>query len=113
MSDVIWLKDRNLISIKKQISRQRKKGPLHGYLDRYEIKDLTDRKTLWYADFHYSTDWVPAHAYLSARLKTPKQINLEPVAHAARGLSQRQLINQYRSEIAVDQAKQVFFSSQS
>jgi hypothetical protein len=113
MSDVIWLKDRNLISIKKQISRQRKKGPLHGYLDRYEIKDLTDRKTLWYADFHYSTDWVPAHAYLSARLKTPKQIKLEPVAHAARGLSQRQLINQYRSEIAVDQAKQVFFSSQS
>src|SRR3546814_784449 len=43
MSGVIWLKDRNRISITKRINRQRIKGPLHGYLDRYEIKDKIGR----------------------------------------------------------------------
>ncbi|MBT2294969.1 dermonecrotic toxin domain-containing protein [Pseudomonas fluorescens] len=109
MSSVIWLKSRNQISISKQKNRQRSKGPLPGYYDRYEIKDLKANKTLWFADFHYSTDWVPAHAFLSARLKTPEQILRGASADSMLDFNQHQLISHYRSEIAVDQAKEVFF----
>jgi hypothetical protein len=109
MSGLIWLKSRNQISITKQKNRQRIKGPLYGYLDRYEIKDLKANKTLWFADFHYSTDWVPTHAYLSARLKTPEQVSQGTAADFTQTFNQRQLIDHYRSEIAVDQAKEVFF----
>ncbi|WHS60315.1 DUF6543 domain-containing protein [Pseudomonas sp. G2-4] len=109
MSSVMWLKSRNQISITKQKTRQRLKGPLYGYLDRYEIKDLKENRTLWFADFRYSTDWVPAHTFLSARLKTAEQIVLESALDSTRELNQRQLIDRYRSEIAVDQAKDVFF----
>ncbi|MCL6704779.1 DUF6543 domain-containing protein [Pseudomonas sp. T1.Ur] len=110
MNDVVWLKDRQLISIKKVTSRQRNKGHLAGYLDRYEIKDVRERKTLWFAEFRYSTDWVPDSAYLSGRLKTPEQVKEGATVKPTKGMTNRQLIAQYRSEIAVDQAKAVFFS---
>jgi hypothetical protein len=109
MSGLIWLKERNRISIKKQINRQRSKGPRHGYLDRYEIRDKKTDQTLWFADFHYSTNWTPPRSFLSARLKTLEQINQGAAADSSQGLSQGQLINHYRSEIAVDQAQEVFF----
>lgn len=109
MDGVIWLKSRNRISISKLKNRQKNKGPLRGYLDRYEIRDVKENKTLWYADFRYSTDWVPADAYLSGRLKTPEQVNKGALADATQDLTQRQLIDLYRSEIAVDQAREVFF----
>ena len=109
MGGVIWLKNRNQISITKQKNRQRIKGQRYDYLDRYEIKNLKDNKTLWFADFHYSTDWVPAHAYLSARLKTPEQVRQGTAVDFTQDFNQRQLIDHYRSEIAVDQAKEVFF----
>jgi len=110
MSSIVWLKSRNQISITKQKSRQRIKTPPYGYLDRYEIKDVKTGKTLWFADFRYSTNWVPAYAFLSARLKTIEQASQQAVAtDASQALSQRQLIDRYRSEIAVDQAKEVFF----
>jgi len=113
MSSILWLKNRNLISIKKLKSRQRIKRQSSGYLDRYEIKDLKENKTLWYADFRYSTDWVPAHAYLSARLKTPEQILAGLANEPTETFNQRQMIDYYRSEIAIDQAKEVFFSKRS
>ena len=113
MSDIIWLKSRNQISITKQKNRQRIKVPVHGYLDRYEIKDLTTNKTLWFADFHYSRNWVPPHAFLSARLRTPEQVSQGISVESTQALNQRQLMEHYRSEIAVDQAKEVFFSKQS
>jgi hypothetical protein len=109
MESVIWLKDRNQITITKQIDRQRRKTPPYGYLDRYEIKDRSIRKTLWYADFRYSTDWIAARTFLSARLKTAEQIAQEGSIDRTAELTQRQLIDLYRSEIAVDQAQQVFF----
>ncbi|MCJ8205757.1 DUF6543 domain-containing protein [Pseudomonas sp. RGM2987] len=110
MSGVIWLKSRNQISISKKTNRQRIKNPPYGYLDRYEIKDLKTNKTLWFADFRYSTNWVPAYTFLSARLKTVEQANEKTVLdEGTQSLSQRQLIDHYRSEIAVDQAKEVFF----
>ena len=113
MSDIIWLRNRNQISVTKQKNRQRIKIPLHGYLDRYEIKDLKTNKPLWFADFHYSTNWVPPHAFLSARLRTPEQVNQGITVESTQAFNQRQLIEHYRSEIAVDQAKEVFFSKQS
>ncbi|WPN63505.1 hypothetical protein QMK47_00450 [Pseudomonas sp. P9_35] len=112
MSDVLWLKSRNQISITKQKNRQRIKAPLHSYLDRYEIKDLSTNKTLWFADFHYSRNWVPPHAFLSARLRTPEQVSQGAAVESTQTLNQRQLIEHYRSEIAVDQAKEVFFPKQ-
>lgn len=67
-------------------------------------------KVLWYADFRYSTNWVPAYTYLSARLKTVTQANHRTTVIAGtESLTQRQLIDHYRAEIAVDQAKDVFF----
>ncbi|MBT2338646.1 MULTISPECIES: dermonecrotic toxin domain-containing protein [Pseudomonas] len=110
MSGIIWLRSRNQISITRQRNRQRIKTPPYGYLDRYEISERKTGKTLWLADFHYSTNWVPAYAFLSARLKTVEQANQKPpITDATQSLSQRQLIDHYRSEIAVDQAKEVFF----
>ena len=110
MSGIIWLKNRNQISITRQKTRQRIKTPPYGYLDRYEIKDLKTNRALWYADFRYSTNWVPAYAFLSGRLKTLEQIDegISPVV-PTKAFNQRQLIDHYRSEIAVDQAKEVFF----
>jgi hypothetical protein len=110
MSSIIWLKSRNQISITKQKNRQRIKNPPYGFLDRYEIKDVRTGKALWFADFRYSTNWVPAYTYLSAHLKTVAQANQKTtVIDASQPLSHRQLIDHYRSEIAVDQAKEVFF----
>ncbi|MBD9464560.1 dermonecrotic toxin domain-containing protein [Pseudomonas sp. Pdm06] len=110
MSSILWLKSRNQISITRQKTRQRIKTPPYGYLDRYEIKDVKSNKTLWFADFRYSTNWVPAYAFLSARLKTIEQASQETLdVEDTQSLTQRQLVDHYRSEIAVDQAKEVFF----
>ncbi|MDO7898491.1 dermonecrotic toxin domain-containing protein [Pseudomonas citrulli] len=113
MSGVLWLRSRNQISITKQRSRQRIKQAPFGYLDRYEIKEQKTGKTLWYADFRYSTNWVPAHAFISARLKTLEQIEEGYLEAPIERLGQRQLIDLYRSEIAIDQAKEVFFQKKS
>jgi hypothetical protein len=112
MSRVIWLRDRNLISITKQMTRRRIKGMDYDYLDRYEIKDKQTNKALWFADFHYSKSWLADHFFFSARLKTPEEINQGKTADSGGRLSQRQLIKFYRSTIAVDQAKDVFFAKE-
>jgi hypothetical protein len=107
MSNILWLKERNQIVITGKKKRQRVKSA--HYLDRYEIRDRADRKTLWFADFHYSRSWTPEHAFLSGHLKTPEQVaSGKPVVPPQR-LSQSQLIDLYRSEIDVEQAKAVFF----
>ncbi|WP_458131275.1 dermonecrotic toxin domain-containing protein [Pseudomonas sp. R3-41] len=109
MSGLIWLKERKLIHITKRIARKRIKKPQKHYLDRYEIKDWKTGKALWFADFHYSTFWGPDRRFVSARLKTLEQVKSEVADVSTDGLSQRQLIEHYRSEIAYDQAIQVFF----
>lgn len=110
MSNVIWLQDRNQIRITRTKKRQRVKLPLKGYVDRYEISDKKTGKTLWFADFYYSAYWGAERRYLLARLKSSDQVNPEASEVATKRLSQRQLIDHYRSEIAVDQAEQVFFT---
>ncbi|MBC3373051.1 hypothetical protein HU762_03765 [Pseudomonas sp. SWRI92] len=109
MSGVIWLKDRNLIHVTKRINRRRIKIPEKFYLDRYDIKDKKTGKTLWFADFHYSTFWVTHRSFLSARLRTLEQVDSGFAEISTDELSQRQLIDLYRGEISVDQAIQVFF----
>jgi hypothetical protein len=52
---------------------------------------------------------VPAHAFVSARLKTIAQAAQEITTESTELFSQRQLIDHYRSEIATDQAREVFF----
>ena len=112
MGGLIWLRDRNRISISKKITRQRNKGPLRGYLDRYAITERKTKKTLWFADFHYSTNWVPDRTFLAGRLRTVEEVESATTNRSTKGFNQRQLIAHYRSEISVDQAQQVFFAKE-
>jgi hypothetical protein len=113
MGNILWLKERQQISITRQKKRQRIKGAQYEYLDRYEIRSRADKKTLWFADFHYSKSWTPEHAFLDARLKTPEQVAREKPIDTSKRLSQHQLLDLYRSEIDVEQAKAVFFANSS
>ncbi|WP_434608783.1 hypothetical protein J3P80_24925 [Pseudomonas sp. D2-30] len=110
MSGVTWLNERNLIHVTKRINRKRIKTPAgKRYLDRYEIQDKQSGKPLWFADFHYSTFWGVDLKFLSAHLRTPEQAKSGMADISLDRLNQRQLIDRYRSEIAVDQAIHVFF----
>lgn len=110
VESIEWLKSRNHISIKKTVKRRKVKDSTDDFLDRYEIHDLANKKiVLWYADFHYPTSWRADHAYLSARLRTPEQIKSGDRVDDPAALNEHQMIDFYRSEIAVDQAKELFF----
>lgn len=110
MSNVIWLKERNLLRITQKIERKRTKTSKgKRYLDRYEIQDRKSGKPLWFADFYYSTFWGADRRFISAHLKTAEQIKSGPADIFMDALNQRQLIEYYRSEIAADQAMAVFF----
>lgn len=104
-----WLKRQNAITIKKTETRRRIKGKKPDYLDEYSIIDRTNGRTLWYAHFHYSTDWTPEKAFLSARLKTPAEHALGAAADSTIGLSRAQSVAFYRSEISLAQARELFF----
>lgn len=106
---VQWLKKHNEIVIKKTVKRRRLKGPTKVYLDEYTISDRSDHSVLWYAHFHYSTEWVPAKAFLRARLKTPQEHAQGVDADVLTGLSEPQKTAVYLSEINLEQARQLFF----
>ncbi|MCF5133713.1 hypothetical protein GIW52_00990, partial [Pseudomonas lactis] len=107
---VEWLMQNNEIVIKKTVKRRRIKGPDKDYLDEYTISNRNDRSVLWYAHFHYSTDWVPAKAFLRARLKTPQEHGRGEEADTLNGLSEKQKTAIYLSEINLDQARRLFFN---
>lgn len=107
---VEWLKQNNEIVIKKTVKRRRIKGPGKNYLDEYTISNRNDRSVLWYAHFHYSTDWVPAKAFLRARLKTPQEHGRGEEADTLNGLSEKQKTAIYLSEINLEQARRLFFN---
>ncbi|PMX28992.1 MULTISPECIES: dermonecrotic toxin domain-containing protein [unclassified Pseudomonas] len=109
-SGVQWLKDRNAISIKKTINRRRIKSATPDYLDEYSITDRSTHKVLWYAHFHYSTDWTTLRSFLSARLKTPQEQSLGATADTIRRLSSAQRVAFHRSEINESQAQTLFFN---
>ena len=105
-----WLKSRNEITIKKHLNRRKLKGVTPDYLDEYTIKDQQTHEVLWYAHFHYSTDWTPARAFLSARLKTPQEQARGEAADTPNELNEQQRADFYRSEISLEQARKLFFN---
>lgn len=104
-----WLKRHNVIAIKKTAVRRRIKSTKPDYLDEYTISDRVTHEPLWYAHFHYSTHWTPDKAYLSARLKTPVEHSLGAAADTPKGLPLAQAVDYYRSEISLEQARELFF----
>ncbi|WP_218178760.1 dermonecrotic toxin domain-containing protein [Pseudomonas reactans] len=109
-SGVQWLKDRNAIVIKKTVTRRRIKSKSPDYLDEYTLTDSVTHKVLWYAHFHYSTDWTPPRAFLSARLKTPQEHSLGAAADTTHGMTNAQRVEFHRSEIGEQQARALFFT---
>lgn len=91
----------------KTISRRRIKSARPDYLDEYTITDRSTHKVLWYAHFHYSTDWTTPRAFISARLKTPQEHSLGAAADTTKGLSSAQRVAFHRSE---SQASTLFFN---
>lgn len=109
ISSVEWLKQNNEIVIKKTVKRRRLKGPAKVYLDEYTLSNRSDKTVLWYAHFHYSTEWVPARAFLRGRLKTPQEHARGVDADSLDGLNEQQKTAFYLSEINLDQAQRLFF----
>ncbi|WP_248731428.1 hypothetical protein [Pseudomonas sp. MWU13-2517] len=109
MSGVEWLQRHNAITIKKTITRRRIKSSTPDYLDEYTISDRATHEVLWYAHFHYSASWTPDKAILSARLKTPAEHRLGAAADSSKGLNRTQTVAFYRSEISLQQARELFF----
>jgi hypothetical protein len=106
---VEWLKRHNVINIRKTVNRRRIKSVTPDYLDEYTITDRVTGQVLWYAHFHYSTNWTLDKAYLTARLKTPAEHALGAAADTPKGLNRAQTIAFYRSEISLDRARELFF----
>lgn len=106
-----WLKNKKEISITKTVDRRRLKGGKIQYLDEYTISDKKSSEVLWYAHFLYSTSWVPAKAFLYARLKTQKEQSLGMSADTSQGLNDSQRLAYYRSMIGLEQATQLFFNA--
>ena len=74
------------------------------------ITDRSTHKVLWYAHFHYSTDWTTPRAFINARLKTPQEHSLGAAADTTKGLSSAQRVAFHRSEINESQASTLFFN---
>lgn len=109
-SGVQWLKDRKAITLKKTVTRRRIKSATPDYLDEYTISDSSTRTVLWYAHFHYSTNWTTPRSFLTARLKTPQEQSLGAAADTTQGLTRAQRVAFHRSEIGEAQARVLFFS---
>lgn len=109
LSGVEWLKNNNVITIKKTVKRQRLKSAKKDYLDEYTLTDETTGTPLWYAHFHYSSTDAPADRFLSARLKTPQEQAQGTTADDVQGLNAQQRVAFYRSTINLTQAKRLFF----
>ncbi|MBO0492270.1 hypothetical protein [Pseudomonas sp. Marseille-Q1929] len=110
VTGVEWLKQRNLISIKQTGVRKplvKSAKPL--YLDEYVIRDLQTKEALWYAQFHYSETWSSAERYLDGRLISVEDHQASGDADSISSTSQSQRINQLRSEISLQPAKDLFF----
>lgn len=75
VAGVEWLKNHDAITIEKTINRRRLKSATPDYLDEYTLSDHQTQEVLWYAHFHYSTDWTPAKAYLGT-LENPGRTQL-------------------------------------
>ena len=112
LSGVEWLKNHNVIKIKKTVKRRRLKSAKKDYLDEYTLTDETTRTPLWYAHFHYSSTDAPADRFLSARLKTAQEHARGMASDDVHGLNAQQRVAFYRSAINLTQARRLFFPAQ-
>ena len=108
ITGVEWLKHQNAIIIEKTKNRQKTKQKTFKYLDEYTISERASSKALWYAHFHYSSRNAYDRLFLSARLKTPLERDLD-TADSPAGLNSAQTVAFYRSEISRQQAIDLFF----
>lgn len=109
ITGIEWLKHHDAITIKKTINRRRLRSARPDYLDEYTISDRQTQQVLWYAHFHYSTTWTPAKAFLSARLKSVAEHRRGSAADSLKGLGESERTAFLRSEISLEQARQLFF----
>ncbi|MBI6632730.1 hypothetical protein YA0871_08655 [Pseudomonas paralactis] len=109
MEGVEWLKNHDLIKIKKTVKRRRLKSSIKDYLDEYTLTDKSTKAVLWYAHFHYQAPESSLERFISARLKTPQEREQGSVSDDVSGHTTEQQIAFYRSSISLTQAQQVFF----
>jgi hypothetical protein len=107
---VEWLHSQGLVKIAKVLTRRRLKGPGKNYLDEYEVRDHQTHAVLWYAHFHYESPQAELEHYIAGHLKTRNQQKLGGAIHRT-GLSVRDQIAIYRSEISPQLARSLFFQS--
>ncbi|AZF13453.1 hypothetical protein C4J93_5303 [Pseudomonas sp. R2-37-08W] len=107
---VEWLHEQGLVKIEKVVTRKRLKGPGKNYLDEYEVRDHQSRAALWYAHFHYDSVQAATENFFAGHLKTREQRKLGGAMERA-GLSDRDQIAVYRSEISPQLARSLFFHS--
>ncbi|PRA29200.1 hypothetical protein [Pseudomonas poae] len=105
-----WLHSQAQIKVAKVGTRRRLKGPGKDYLDEYEVRDLNTQQVLWYAHFHYASPESALGDYVAGHLKTLEQRKLGG-AFQRTGLSDREQIAIYRSEIGTQLAQSLFFST--
>ncbi|MEO8490014.1 hypothetical protein [Pseudomonas sp.] len=103
-----WLQQHEAITLKKTLNRRQRGHKAH-YVSEYSISDRSTHEVLWYAQFHYSANWTPDKAFLSARLKTVEELRMGAAADVSKGSTSKQRVNFLRSEISQEQAQRVFF----
>ncbi|AUZ48901.1 hypothetical protein [Pseudomonas orientalis] len=104
-----WLKNHDLIKIKKAGKRRRLKSITKDYLDEYTVTDKSSKAVLWYAQFHYRSAQASLDRFISARLKTPAERELGSATDDVNGLNAEQQTAFYRSTIGLAQARALFF----
>lgn len=114
VSGIKWLEKHMAITIKKEtLKRHKIASNPDDYLDEYSIKDRANGAVLWYAHFHYSTEWTSESAYLSARLVNPaegfKETKGLVTSDMPADLTPTETVAYYRSEISQAQAIELFF----
>lgn len=107
---VEWLHSLGKVNIVKVVTRRRLKGPGKNYLDEYAIRDHQSQEVLWYAHFHYESPQAELDNYTAGHLKTRDQQKLGGAIHRT-GLSERDQIAIYRSEIRPPLARALFFQN--
>lgn len=107
---VEWLHSLGQVNIVKVVTRRRLKGPGKNYLDEYAIRDHQSQEVLWYAHFHYESPQAELDNYTAGHLKTRDQQKLGGAIHRT-GLSERDQIAIYRSEIRPPLARALFFQN--
>ena len=108
MEGVEWLKNHDLIKIKKTVKRRRLKSSFKDYLDEYTLTDKSTKAVLWYAHFHYAEALSPSADYTVAHLKTKAQRRLSYYSQLAEAQNGQAIVNVHRGQIGKALAERWF-----